>query len=222
MIARMSTDFTLARNKMVDGQIRPVRVSDPRLIQAMRNLPREHFVPAQLQSLAYADRAIDLGRGRSIMEPRVLARLVQLAQPKRGERALVVGVNTGYGAALLASLGLDVTALEEDESLLASAREAVASTRLGVTFHFGRLADGLPGSGPFDVVLVEGGVAILPPSIERLVAHGHGRLVTVMLERAGGRGVLAEHSTGGLRARPHFDAAATLLPGFDRPAGFSF
>ncbi len=216
------SDFALARNKMVDGQIRPVRVNDPRIILAMRALPRERFVPPSLAGLAYIDTPIELGGGRTVTEPRVLARLVQLAAPRRGERALVLGANTGYGAALLASLDLDVVAVEEDAALLAIATAACASSQLHVIFHHGRPAEGLPDELPFDVVLVEGGVEIIPPALERLVALGRGRLVAVMREGGVWQGMVAERSQDGLRARPHFDAAARLLPGFARPAGFRF
>ncbi len=217
-----TTDFTLARNKMVDGQIRPARVSDPRVIAAMRSLPRELFVPREFERLAYIDTPIELGDGRTVMEPRVLARLIQLAAPRRGERALVVGANTGYGAALLAIIGLHVIALEENEKLLSIARWATASAHAQLSFRQGRLVDGDPEQPPFDIVLVEGGVEVIPPPIQRLVAAGCGRLVTVLLAGAAGQGVIGEHSVGGLRMRPHFDAAARLLPGFGKPAGFHF
>ena len=215
----MSTDFTLARNNMVDSQIRPVRVSDPRLLEAMRTVPREHFLPPAQREFAYVDVPIDLGHQRQLMEPRVLARLLQLAAPRRGERVLIIGAGTGYSAALLAALGLRVTGLEEDERLLPIARAALADTE--TSLRQGAMADGLPGEPPFDLVLLEGAVEIIPPSVERSVAK-HGRLVTVLLRGATGQGVLAEHSGTGLATRPHFDASAHLLPGFGKPTGFRF
>ena len=216
----MSTDFTLARNRMVDGQIRPARVNDPRIILAMRTLPRERFVPPALGGLAYIDTPIELAGGRQVMEPRVLARLIQLAEPRRAERALVVGANTGYGAAVLAHLGLDVTALEEDERLLAIARAATEGT--SISFRHGCLADGVPAEPAFDVILIEGAVEQIPSAVERLVAPGGGRLVTILLRGATGQGVIAEHSGSGLAMRPHFDASARLLPGFGLAPGFRF
>ena len=108
---------------MVDSQIRPNKVVDPRILRAMRELPRERFVPTALRSLAYADEDVPLGNGRALMEPMVLARLVQIAAPVAGERVLVVGAGGGYGAAVLAACGANVTALEEDEALLGLARQ---------------------------------------------------------------------------------------------------
>ena len=217
-----NSDLSVARNKMVDGQIRPVRVNDPRIILAMRTLQRELFVPHGTGDLAYIDTAIDLDGGRSMTEPRVLARLVQLLQPRRGERALVVGCNTGYGAALLASLGLHVTALEQDDALLAVARRACAQSNLQVAFRHAPLIDGVADEPPFDIVLVEGGIDEIPAAIARCVARQGGRLATVSLRDGTGQGVLAEHSADGLAFRPHFNAAARLLPGFSPPAAFRF
>jgi protein-L-isoaspartate(D-aspartate) O-methyltransferase len=102
---RPITDYTAARNLMVDGQVRPNKVYDPRIIAAMRRLPRERFVPPALAARAYADEDVNLGNGRALMEPMVIARLVQMAAVRPGERALVVASGTGYGAALLAACG---------------------------------------------------------------------------------------------------------------------
>ena len=105
--------FAEARNRMVDSQVRPNKVTDPRIIAAMRRLPRERFLPPHLAALAYADEDVPLGEGRVLIEPTVIARLVQLTAVAAGERALVVAAGTGYGAALLAACGARVTALED-------------------------------------------------------------------------------------------------------------
>ena len=98
-------DYASARDHMVDSQIRPDRVVDPRLIRAMRTLPRERFVPAAQASMAYIDEDVRLPGGRVLMEPRVLAHLVQLARVRLGERVLVIGAGTGYGAAVFEACG---------------------------------------------------------------------------------------------------------------------
>src|SRR6185437_10289439 len=115
-------DYSEARNNMVDSQVRPNKVIDPRIIAAMRDLPREAFVPPQARDLAYIDEDVPLGHGRYLLEPMVIARLVQLLAPEEGEHALVIACGTGYGAALLAACGVRVTALEEDRDLLQAAR----------------------------------------------------------------------------------------------------
>ena len=108
--------FAEARNNMVDSQVRPNKVTDPRIVAAMRQLPRERFLPPALAALAYADEDVPLGEGRVLIEPMVIARLVQLTAIAAGERALVVAAGTGYGAAVLAACGARVTALEESAS----------------------------------------------------------------------------------------------------------
>src|ERR1700721_1328189 len=92
--------FADARNHMVDSQIRPNRVTDPRILSAMRRLPRERFLPPAAVALAYADEDVPLGGGRFLMEPMVLARLLQAAALRDNERVLVVGAGTGYAAAV--------------------------------------------------------------------------------------------------------------------------
>ena len=216
--------YALARNLMVDGQLRPSRVSDKRVLDAMRRLPREAYVPAAVAGLVYIDQDVPLGGGRVLLKPLVIARLIQLAQPRAGETALVVGAGPGYGAALLAACGVHVTALEEDEALLELARAAPADPdRLGsVALAQGKLAAGHPEGAPYDLVVIEGAVREVSEVIGRQVG-AHGRLVAVVCPEGGtGVAVLAEPSVGGLRAQPEFDASAPLLPGLLPAPSFSF
>ena len=213
-------EFDLARRLMVDGQLRPSKVTDRRILDAMRSLKRERFLPPSVAERAYTDADVKLGGGRVLMQPLVQARLVQLAAPRAGEAALVVGSGCGYGAAILASCGAQVTALEEDEALTALAQAACEG--MGISFVSGKLAQGWPGSAPYDLVLIDGAVQDIPEAIGRQVA-AHGRLVTVLATPGGGSaGVLAEHSSKGLSARPAFDASTALLPGLVRALGFVF
>ena len=219
-------DYTLARNLMVDGQLRPTKVNDRRLLAIMRRLPREHFVPPALRDFAYLDEDLKLSATRVLMKPLVIARLIQLATPKPGETALVVGAGTGYSATILAELGVQVTALEEDADLIAMAREASmgpdAAERFPLAFVTGRLADGYAERAPYDLILIEGAVRAIPEKIGRQVAQ-NGRLVTVLAPAGGSSvAVLAEPSVGGVRTRPAFDAAAALLPGLLPAASFAF
>src|ERR1700730_1010615 len=106
-----------ARAKMIDCQLRPNKVTDERIIDAFARLQRELFVPEHLRGVAYVDEDLPLGRSRYLMEPRVVAKLLQALMPDRKETALVVGAGIGYEAALLASLTRSVIALDEDEEL---------------------------------------------------------------------------------------------------------
>jgi protein-L-isoaspartate(D-aspartate) O-methyltransferase len=166
-------DYADARNMMVDGQVRPNKVTDSRVLEAMRRLPRERFVPPILAPLAYSDEDIRLPGGRALMEPMVIARLMQAAALHAGERVLVVAAGSGYGAALAAACGAEVTALEEDEALLAMARAVLPEVAPGVAVVAGRLADGWNAAAPYDVVLIEGGVDAVPdPAPGRALAEG--------------------------------------------------
>ena len=215
-------DFIAARNMMVDGQVRPNRVADRRVLDAMRRLPRERFVPPQAIPLAYADEDVPLGDGRVLMEPMVIARLVQLADVQTGERVLVVGAGPGYGSALLAACGAQVTALEQDEALRALARPALAGIT-GVTLVGGLLRDGWREGAPYDVVFIEGAADEIPPALLEQIRMPGGRLVGVMSAagRIGHAGV-GEPSAGGLSFQPAFDCATPVLPALRRQPGFVF
>ncbi len=223
-----AADFSAPRAVMVDGQLRPNKVTDPRLLKAARDLPRERFLPPDRRDLAYLDADVPLGGGRVLVQPLITVRLIQLAAPRAGEKALVIGAGTGYGAALLAACGVQVTALEEDPALLALARPALAAHAQAVRLVSGPLAAGYAPGAPWDVILIEGAVTILPPAIGEQLKLETGRLVTVMQPPGPqamahvGHAVLAERSAAGLAMRPAFDAATAVLPGFAPAPAFVF
>lgn len=215
--------FADARHRMVDSQVRPNRVTDPRILAAMRRLPRERFVPSDLATLAYADEDVPLGNGRVLIEPMVIARLVQLAAPAPGERALVVAAGTGYGAALLSACGARVTALEEDARLLAVARSALSELAPEINLVTGPLASGWPSGAPYDVILIEGAVREIPAAVAQQLNHDGGRLATVIRgETRVGQVVLAEPTPVGLRAQPMFDCATPPIPSLLPAPAFVF
>ena len=215
------TDFALARRNMIDGQLRPNRVTNSALLAAIADLPRERFLPDSLKSVAYADDDVPLGGGRFLMEPMVLARLIQSLQPLPGDKALVVASGRGYGAALLARLVKTVVAVESDAVLAGSASRTMKELNIGnVEQVAGSLAAGAPAGAPYDVILVEGAVREVPPAILAQLADG-GRLATVI---AGAPGVahLVVKEGGIASGRPIFDAGTPALPGFLPPQRFVF
>lgn len=218
--------YANARNLMVDGQVRPNRVYDRRLLEAMRTLPRERFLPAGLGAHAYTDEDVPLGHGRFLIEPMVIARLVQLGEIRDRDSALVVAAGTGYGAALVAACGARVVALEEDEALLAIARGMLAEWAPGIDVVQGPLPQGWRSGAPYDVILIDGAVEDIPEDIigqlRPAATHGGGRLVTV--RRSGGveEGVVGEVIAGALRLTPAFGCATPVLPAFRREPGFVF
>jgi protein-L-isoaspartate(D-aspartate) O-methyltransferase len=219
-----SSSSAAARDVMVDGQLRPTNVTNALVLEAMRSLPREAFLPPSLAPLAYIDDCLKITPTRSMLTPLTLARLIQLASPLPGETALVIGAGAGYGAAVLAACGVHVTALEQDETFLALSRQAAAHvvSNPPVTWVTGKLADGAPDRAPYDLILIEGAVRAIPDRIARQVAQ-NGRLVTVLCPPRGvGVAVVAEPSTDGLSERRAFDAAAPLLPELLPAVAFAF
>jgi protein-L-isoaspartate(D-aspartate) O-methyltransferase len=205
--------FADPRNRMVDSQVRPNRVTDPRILAAMRAIPRHRFLPPALAPLAYADQDVPLGNGRVLLAPMLIARLIQLIAPVGGERALVVAAGVGYGAAVLAACGVRVTALEQDEALLAVAGTALAAVSPGVSLVAGTLAAGWPAEAPYDIVLIEGAVAAVPTAIAAQLRQEAGRLVTVIRGSSGpGQAVRGEATQAGLQLRPEFDCATPPIP----------
>jgi len=217
-------DFAKARMLMVDGQLRPSRVVDPALLAAYREVPREAFLPASLGAWAYADEDVALGQGRVLAAPLIVARLLQLAEPRAGDRALIVGAGAGYGATILARCGVRVTALESDPALIARGRAAVVGLVPvgGLRFEEGPLPQGWVAGAPYDVIVIEGEVPSLPDGIVRQLAEG-GRLVTVLGEGRGrSRAVLARRIGGALSTLPAHDCATTPLPAFKPAPAFQF
>lgn len=218
------TDFALARRNMIDGQLRPNRVTNAQLLAALGELPRERFLPESLRSVAYADDDVPLGNGRYLMEPMVLARLIQALQPRPEDRAMVVASGRGYGAALLARLVKSVVAVESDPVLAATAGQTATELALaGIRQTIGKLEQGAADSAPYDVILIEGAVQLVPPPIFDQLAEG-GRLTTVVVGPLGALGVaqLFMKEGGAASGRPLFDAGTPSLPGFAPPPRFTF
>jgi protein-L-isoaspartate(D-aspartate) O-methyltransferase len=210
-----------ARDMMVDSQVRPNKVTDPRIIQAMRTIPREAFLPAAQRALAYADTDVRLGGGRAMTAPMAIARLLQLAHPVAGEAALVIAAGTGYGAALLRACGAAVVALEEDTDLLAIARPALQAWASGVSLMAGPIGSPTM-AGPFDLILIEGGITTLPDAVMRLMAPG-GRVVAVRGgANGGGQAVIGRRAAGAISLVPAFDLHLTPLAAFQPVAQFVF
>lgn len=220
-----------ARNRMVDSQIRPNRVSDSRILDAMRHLPRERFLPAAQCALAYADQNVPLGGGRVLLQPMALARLLQAAAPRAGEKALVVGAGGGYAAALLAALGCAVTALEEQGALFDLAKTALPAVAPTVRLVSGPLSAGWPADAPYDLILIDGAVPEVPAAVASQLNCDTGRLLTIVapagIGMSGGTpatslAVNAEPTPAGISVRALFDCPCPVLPSFAVAPAFEF
>lgn len=208
-------DFTAAREAMLESQLRPEGVADPAVLDAMGRVAREQFVPADSRPLAYVDRAIALNATRYLAPPAVLGQLLTQMMPERGQRALVVGAGTGYSAAVLGAMGLEVIALESDAGLAATAREQ------GVEVAEGPLEGGWPAGAPYDQILFDGAVEFIPDEIVAQLADG-GRLGVPIIERGITRLAVGRKAGGAFGTLSFGDAGVPPLPGFSRPKAFTF
>jgi protein-L-isoaspartate(D-aspartate) O-methyltransferase len=220
-------DFAAARRMMVDNQVRTSDVTDWRVLAAMLEVPRERFLPPSSAALAYLDLDVPVAGGegsaprRCMLKPMVLAKLLQAAEIGAADRVLDVGAATGYSSAILARLAGSVVALEEDPALAQRAREGLAAAGAdNVEVVVGPLSGGWPVVAPYDVILLNGATEVAPQSLLRQLKDG-GRLVGVE-GRAPGKATIYHAAAGEVSARPIFDAAAAVLPGFARPATFVF
>jgi len=175
--AEPADSFAAARNRMVDTQIAARGVDDPRVLAAMREVPRHRFVPPELQRKAYSDSPLPIGAGQTISQPYIVALMTELVRPRASDRALEVGTGSGYQAAVLSRLVRHVYTIELEETL---GREADARLReLGydnVTVRIGDGYAGWPEEAPFDVIVVTAAPDHVPQPLLDQLAPG-GRLV---------------------------------------------
>ena len=207
------------RSAMIDSQLRTNDVIDAAVIGAMAAVPREAHVPAHLASVAYTDRAIALGHGRALNAPLVTGRMLVAAAIRPGQRVLLIGSATGYTAAVLARLGAEVHAVEEQAELMAMAEAATADAN--IHWVAGPLNQGAPGAAPFDRIIVEGAIETLPDALTAQLADG-GRLVAARPDGAVTRLVHGVKAGGAVPLRSFADMDVAPLPGFAAPAGFTF
>ena len=222
------TDFAAVRRMMVDGQVRTSDVTDPRIIAAMLELPRERFVPQSKADLAYLDFDVPVTEAaggkpaRRLLKPMVLAKMVQAAAVGASDHVLDVGCASGYSSALLGRLARSVIALEEEEALVRLARDNLKAIGAdNVTVVAGPLTQGWQGGAPYDVIFLNGATEIVPHALTRQLKAG-GRLVAVMGCTPTGQAILYRAVGGEVSGWPIFDAAAPLLPGFAAPPEFVF
>jgi protein-L-isoaspartate(D-aspartate) O-methyltransferase len=220
-------DFATARRMMVDGQVRTADVTNPDLLEAMMDIPREKFVPAAKADVAYLDRDVSVGEGDQraaprLLKPMVLAKLIQAADVKPQYNVLDVGCATGYSSAILARLATSVVALDEDAGLARTAEQALREVGAkNVTVVCGPLPNGCPDRGPYDVIVLNGMTEVLPEVLCHQLKDG-GRLVGVFGDGSVPKAMVYVSERQEVSGRAIFDTNAPLLPGFMKPAAFVF
>lgn len=218
----MANNFQAARRNMVLSQINTDNVTDPRLQKAMTDVPRELFVPHTKRVAAYSSDNVEIGDHRVLLAPRTLGKMIHTCQITQTDEVLVIGAGTGYSAAIIAHLASVVVALESDQSLVDTATSVLMDLGIdNAAVVTGDLAAGHPAGAPYDVIFVDGAVDKIPTEIEDQLKEG-GRLIA--LERQGPicRATLRVKSGPSAAGRVVFDAAGSVLPGFEQSEEFSF
>lgn len=198
---------------MVESQLRTSDVDDQRVIAAMAKVPRETFVPADRQAMAYIDRPVPLAAGRALNPPLVVGRLLKEAQVAKGDKVLLIGAATGYAAALLADMGAVVTAVED--------MDGADINVAGVTMVRGPLNAGAAAGAPFGLLFIDGAVEEVPAQIVQQLGEG-ARVVTGIVDRGVTRLCRGRVIDGVLGLTSVADIEMVVLPGFGAPGSFTF
>ena len=221
-------DYSVARENMIESQVRPNGITDRRLIDAMAAVPREQFVPAHLRSIAYMDEDIALVAGegssrRYLLEPMAYARMVQAARIAPGDLVLDIGTGSGYSAAVLSHLAQMVVAVESDAGLAKAANENLLRLEVAnVAVVEAPLKDGYAGEGPYNAIIINGRAEEVPATLLDQLADG-GRLVAVVGATDVARARVFTRSGEQIAERDVFDASIPPLSEFNRaPQGFTF
>ncbi len=217
--------FEIARQAMIDSQIHPMGVVSDKLLAAFMDVPREMFVLPEMQHICYCDEDIQIASGRYMIEPSVLARMIQALKPKSDHVALTIGSGMGYAAAILSQLVSTVVALEEDLVLIKQAQSSWDNlSYCNIVAVTGPQIEGAPVNAPYDVIIMNGSVAQIPLEIKRqlniggyLVAPvkmaGHTMAKVTLVERVK-EDVFSETVL--------FDAGTPYLKGFEPVSEFVF
>jgi len=172
----MNDDRTEDRERMVREQIERRGVNDPRVLAAMRSVPRHRFVLPADADLAYEDHPIPIGHGQTISQPYIVASMSELARVEAGDRVLEIGTGSGYQAAVLAAMGATVFSIEVVTPLAERARALLHELGSDVRLRVGDGYEGWPEEVPFDAVLLTAAPPAIPPPLFEQLAPG-GRLV---------------------------------------------
>ena len=216
-------DLVQARRNMVQSQLETNKVTDSWILEAFLRIPRELFFPENLADLAYVDEDVEIAPGRYMMEPMVLARLIQAAAIGSRDIVLDIGGVSGYTAAILAERAV-VVSLESDSSLAdMSIRNLTKQSVDTVEVFKGPLKEGYRDHAPYDVIILGGAVRDFPLSLTDQLSEG-GRLLGVIRSSTAdcGRAVLALRNQNHVTERELFDANIPFLPGFPRPKIWTF
>ena len=214
------TDYKTRRKIMVDTQIRPSDVTKFPIIDAFLSVPRERFVPDGKREAAYIGENFEIGQSRILLEPRTLAKLLDALDIQKDELVLDIGSGLGYSSAIISLMAEVVIAVEDDSSLVSEAEEILSEIGVdNVVVQIGKLEDGAPEHGPYDVIILQGGVGEIPGSILNQLKNG-GRIGAIFIEEGLGTAKIGFKLNEKITWRYSFNAAAPILPGFFKQKDF--
>jgi protein-L-isoaspartate(D-aspartate) O-methyltransferase len=215
------TNFADRRRMMVDNQVRPSDVTKYPIIEALLNVEREKFVPQALREAAYLGENLVVSKGRVLLEPRTLAKMLDALDITSDELVLDLGAGMGYSTAVIAQMAQAVIAVEEDEAMAADAEALLAETGLvNAVLEQGPIAAGAPQHGPYDVITVQGAVEVMPQAVTDQLKEG-GRMAAIFADGNLGTVRIGLKVNGQMNWRFAFNAGAPVLAGFEREEAFS-
>lgn len=215
-------DYSDARTRMVDGQVRTADVTRYGVIDAMLTVRREAFVPAAMKPVAYADTQIPLNGGRVILDPRAFGKMLDFLAIGPKDLVLDIGCGLGYSTAVIAHIAEAVIGVEEDPAMAAEAADTLSHEGFdNAVVTEGRLAEGDAAHGPYDVIIIEGGIGLLPDALVGQLKEG-GRIAAIFVDDAAGQARIGLKSGGRIAWRHAFDATAPILEGFAAEPSFQF
>ncbi len=219
-------DFKEARQAMVDCQLATNNVVSTRVLEAMSTIPREDFLPDDKRDFAYLDEDILIGEGRFLVEPMIIARLIQAAEPQPTDIALDVGSSSGYSAAVLSSLTETVIAVEPHENMRKHACKTWATLDMCNIVDIAGDQDGqISKNAPYDIIVLNGAVSAIPETLAHHLKEESGRMVCVLRKdpKSTGKAVLvSKSSNGNISVSPLFDANIPYLSEFAPKNDFAF
>lgn len=214
-------NFETRRTVMVDTQVRPSDVTKFPIIDAMLSIPREAFVPTSLREAAYIGENLNLPGGRTMLEPRTLAKMLDALDVRPSDVVLDVGCGLGYATAVIARLAEFVVALEDDADRAAEAQANLSDEGVdNAAVMTGDLTEGIAKSAPYDVILIHGGVEVVPEALTDQLRDG-GRIAALFVQGALGTVRIGRKSDGRVSWRDTFNAGAPVIPGFRRATAFA-
>jgi protein-L-isoaspartate(D-aspartate) O-methyltransferase len=206
---------------MVDTQVRPSDVTEFPIIESMLTVPREAFVPGEKVEAAYASEHVELWPGRTLLDARVFAKMLEALDLTNHDLVLDIGAGLGYSSAVIARIAEAVVAVEDNEDQIDEAQALLTENHAdNVVLHGGSLTEGASAHGPYDAIIVEGGVEVLPEAITDQLKEG-GRIVCIFIENALGIVKIGHKLDGDIAWRHAFNGTAPVLQGFEKASEFA-